>query len=119
MRDQSKKYTPKSFPISAEEAAEVSTRAFEQYKGDITEYQRAVGVLFTGIGTGWRALYLVHHTHTLKKYEKILGIEFRECLVEVGPYANKSLAWQAFQKFSNFWKAVKGEIKDVKTPQFE
>ena len=57
-----------------------------------------------------------HHRKTLAKYEKLLGIDFRKELDEVGPWAEKSRAWAAVQKLSNFWKAVRGEIPDIKSP---
>jgi hypothetical protein len=53
----------------------------------------------------------------LRKYEKILGISFRDELPEVGKMADKSVAWTAVQKVSNFWKAVKGEISGIRTPE--
>ena len=56
----------------------------------------------------WKVMYLVHDRKTLGKYEKLLGIDFRKELDEVGPWAEKSRAWAAVQKVSNFWKAVRG-----------
>jgi hypothetical protein len=31
--------------------------------------------------------------------------------------ADKSVAWKAARKLSNFWKAVKGEISGIRTPE--
>jgi hypothetical protein len=89
------------------------------FSGNIHELEQAVGVWIVGRQFGWKVMLLVHDRKTLAKYEKRLGIKFRTELPEVGPYAKKSLAWKAFQKFSNFWKAVRGELPNVKTPEFE
>ena len=79
----------------------------------VAEYQKAVGVLFTGRHTGWKPLFLIHHTSTLAKYEKILGIKYRVVLMDMEPRAEQSVAWKAVQKFSNFWKAVNGESSQL------
>ena len=47
----------------------------------------------------------------------MLGVDVREILPEVGALAHKSLVWVAAQKVGNFWKAVKGEIAGIRTPE--
>jgi hypothetical protein len=64
---------------------------------------------------GWKVLLLVHDRQSIKKYERILDLNFRGTLPDVGPQANKSLAWTAVQKISSYWKAVKGEVPEVRT----
>ena len=88
----------------------------EKFRGQVPALEQAIGVWIVGRKFGWKVLYLVHDRKTLAKYEKILGIDFRSELPEEGPLAKKSLAWQAVQKVSNFWKAVRGEIPGIKTP---
>lgn len=90
-----------------------------EFRGNIAELEQAIGVWIVGRHFGWRVMLLVHDRKTLAKYEKKLGIDFRKELPEVGPYAKKSLAWTAVQKVSNFWKAVRGEIPNIKTPEIE
>jgi len=91
----------------------------KDFSGNINELEQAIGVWIVGRQFGWKVMLLVHDRKTLAKYEKILGIDFRKELKEVGPYAHKSLAWKAFEKVTNFWKAVRGEIPNVKTPQVD
>ena len=88
-----------------------------KFHGNSVELQNAVGAFMLGRHLGWRVLFLIHHKTSIKKYEKILGISFREILPETGPKSNDSRAWRAFQGFSNFWKAVKGEIPGIRTPE--
>ena len=92
------------------------TKAFQ---GNINELEQAIGVWVVGRQFGWKVMLLVHDRKTLAKYEKMLGIDFRKELPEIGEYAHKSVAWKAFQKFTNFWKAVKGEIPGVRSPTFK
>ena len=47
----------------------------------------------------------------------MLGVDVREVLPDVGDFAHKSLAWAAAQKVGSFWKAVKGEIAGIRTPE--
>ncbi len=86
------------------------------FRGNVNELEQAIGVWIVGRKFGWKVMLLVHDRKTIAKYEKILGIDFRAELDEVGPLAHKSLAWKAFQKVTNFWKAVRGEIPGIKSP---
>jgi len=91
--------------------------AIETYTGDVMLLESAVGTLLVGRHLGWKPLVLMHDKKTLRKYEKILGISFREALDAVGPKAHKSAAWNLSQKISNFWKAVSGEIPGIRNPK--
>jgi len=90
-------------------------KATEKFHGDIANLSRAIGMLATGRRFGWKVTYLVYSRATIKNYEKILGIKIQEILPEVGDLAHKSVAWNALQKVTNFWKAVKGEIPGVRS----
>ncbi len=68
---------------------------------------------------GWEPLYVIHDKKTLKKYENILGIRFREDFPEADPRAMDSVAYRAVLKVSNFWKAVEGEIPGIRTSKIE
>lgn len=92
--------------------------AVKEFRGVLPTLETAIGAYFVGKLVGWKVLVLIHDKKTLRKYEEILGIDFREELPEVGKFAKKSVAWKAVQKVSNFWKAVKGEIGGVRSPDF-
>lgn len=94
-------------------------KATKNFRGFFPTLQGAIGALLTGRQLGWKPLLLIHDKKTIKKYEKILGVEFRNVMPEVGPLANKSIAWKASQRVSNFWKAVKGEIPNIRSPEVE
>jgi len=89
-----------------------------EFRGDITELERAIGALFVGRQFGWKVLLLIHDRKTIKRYETTLDLEFKEPnMPDVGTYAYKSIAWTAVQKVASFWKAVKGEYGGVKSVQ--
>ena len=54
---------------------------------------------------------------SVKKYEEILGFDSKVAMPEIGKFANKSVAWKAVQRVSNFWKAVKGEIQGIRSTE--
>lgn len=60
------------------------------YKGNANELEQAIGVWIVGRKFGWKVMLLVHARKTLAKYEKILGIDFREQLPEAGPLARSA-----------------------------
>jgi hypothetical protein len=100
-----------------EEVMETCLKAIKPYWGTISKLESAIGAYVLGLKFGWRVLFLIHTKSTIRTYEKILGISFREKLPEVGELAHKSVAWEAMQKFGNFWKAVKGEIAGVRSQE--
>ncbi|MDY6994879.1 MAG: hypothetical protein SVR94_20015 [Pseudomonadota bacterium] len=93
--------------------------AIDNFSGNSNELAKAIGMLTIGRKFGWKVLYLIHSKNTIRKYEKILSVDLREVLPEVGPNAHKSLAWRAVQKVGNFWKAVKGEIPGVRSAEID
>ncbi len=105
--------------ISHRKLIEISLESVDNFKGDAHQLESAIGALVVGKRVGWKVLYLIHDKKTLRIYEKHLGIIFREILPEVGPKAHKSLAWTALEGVRGFWKAVKGEIPGIRTPEMK
>jgi hypothetical protein len=62
-------------------------------------------------------MLLMHDRKSIKDYEKILQIDSKQLFPEVGPLAEKSVAYWALRKVTNFWKAVKGEIPGVRSTE--
>jgi len=102
--------------VTPEEMIKICLAAVKPYKGNVTELESAIGAFIVGKQVGWRILLLAHNRATLKKYQKILGVKFSEILPEVGELADKSIGWAAVKKIGNFWKAVKGEIAGIRSP---
>ncbi len=100
--------------MQPKEYIQVIDKAFKDFSGDMSQLETAIGVLMIGRHLGWKPLLLIHDKKTLRRYEKILGVSFREIFPEVGPFAHKSIAWRLSQKVSNFWKAVSGDIPGIR-----
>ncbi|PCJ86607.1 MAG: hypothetical protein COA54_07755 [Thiotrichaceae bacterium] len=94
-------------------------KAIKDYKGNVQILETAIGALIVGQQMGWKVLLLIHDKKTIRKYEKALGINFRDHMDETGPLSHKSIAWCAVQKVSNFWKAVSGEIPGIRSPELK
>ena len=95
--------------MNQQETNKIIEKAIKNFRGQVPTLESAIGALHVGRKFGWKVLYIVHDLRTLKKYEDILGINFKGTLEEAGPLAHKSQGYQAISKLSNFWKAVKGE----------
>jgi hypothetical protein len=107
---------PQKRVLSEAELVKLLDERVREYKGDITELERAIGAVFVGRQMGWKVLLLVHDRKTIKRYEETLDLEFREPnMPDVGEYAHKSVAWSAVQKVASFWRAVKGEYAGLKS----
>jgi hypothetical protein len=89
----------------------VVNEASTRFKGQIDELESAIGVLFVGHLYGRRVVTLIHNKRTLRKYEEILGVNFKDELPDRGPLIDKSLGYLAAEKLKAFWKAVAGEIQ--------
>ena len=101
-------------PLSPEDAAALMLKAdgaAHAFRGQFDELESAFGMLLLGRLVGWKVLALIHNKRTIKKYEQILGIDVRDAFPEVGPLAQKSVAFVAVEKLGAFWKAVSGEVK--------
>lgn len=105
--------------MNDKELIRIIDTAIKDYSGQSNYLEGAIGALMFGRHVGWKPLLLIHDRKTLKRYESILGVEFREILPEVGEMANKSVAWKAAQKITNFWKAVSGHTAGVRSPKID
>lgn len=96
---------------------DIAESALLRFKGDIHLLESAIGSLYVGKQYGWKVIYLIHDKKTIRKYEDVLKINFRQDMPEIGPRADHSVAFRALQNVTNFWKAVKGEIPGIRTPE--
>ena len=93
--------------------ARVIQGAVTRFNGTFDELESAIGLYALGHYVGWKVLVLVHSKRTIRKYEEILQITVREEFPEEGFESDRSLAYLAAKKVSNFWKAVSGEDKSI------
>ena len=93
------------------ELVRIEREAIARFHGMFDDLEAALGVLRMGHHLGWRVLVLIHNKRTIRKYEEILGINFREFFPAEGPSCERSNGYVWARKFGNFWKAVSGAIK--------
>ncbi len=93
------------------ELERIERDAFANFKGQFTELISAIGMLRLGDHVGWKVLAIIHSKATIRKYERILGIEVKTFFQEEGPSSDRSIGYTVAKKLSNFWKAVSGDIK--------
>ncbi|WP_372521480.1 hypothetical protein [Sulfuricaulis sp.] len=101
--------------MTDEQLVKLIDKVIKKFHGNGNELETAIGSLILWRHLGRKVLLLVHDKTTLKKYEKLLGVDVRTICPAKGPLARRSLASTAVTKPRTFWKAVKGEIPNVKT----
>jgi hypothetical protein len=87
----------------------VIKNAAQRYSGDLTQLESMFGALVAGQLYGWKVLRLIHSGATYAKYEKHLGVKFRDVCPEVGPLAHRSHAYALSEQMGNFWRMVRGQ----------
>lgn len=79
------------------------------YKGDTEVLRNAVGAVMFGRIYGWRVLRITTSSGAYTKYQRILGLDFKDVLEETTPLSDRSLAYVIVKKLNNFWKVVRGQ----------
>jgi hypothetical protein len=94
-----------------EEIHDITYKAIAHFKGQADKLEAAIGALFLGYQVGWRVLYIIHNKRTIRQYEAILGITFREFFLEEGTASKRSLGYKYAKEIQKFWQVVSGDIK--------
>ncbi len=90
------------------ELGDIVKTAFATYTGDFTVLESAIGALFLGLIIGWKPLVIIHSPRTIKSYEKILDIKFKEFMPETTPLSKTSRGYNVAVQLENFWHGVTG-----------
>jgi len=86
------------------------------FKGDVTELERAIGAYLIGRQVGWKALLVIHDLGTIERFERVLGLKFEApALPADSPYPPKTFAWLAAFEVEGFWGAVMREARRART----
>lgn len=100
--------------LSSEQLEQLHTielNAIARFAGTTDELVSALGFLHLGFQLGWKPLVIIHSKKTVRKYEKILGINIREMFPENTPSSDRIMGYKIAKGLSNFWKVVSGETK--------
>lgn len=112
---------PNQFPAMKDDPIlSAIDRAVDNFHGELTELESAVGMLLVGRHYGWRVMLLIHSPATVRKHLKTLGLKnLRELLPEVGMLAHRSNAWRLVDGSKTFWMAVRGQIAGIRSGKVE
>lgn len=86
-----------------------TTKAIETYKGQMPVLESAIGALAIGQKFGWRVLQIVHSSATLKKYERVLDLKFKDVCPERTDLSRKSVGLAVADKIQSFWAVALGK----------
>lgn len=97
-------------PLSPAEMIAIIDDAIDRYHGDCSILESAIGALIFGTKFGWRVLRISHSSHSYGKYEKILGVKFKEVCPERTELSKRSLALRLADSMGNFWDLATGKV---------
>jgi hypothetical protein len=100
--------------LSDEELINYLNQIIKDFKGQLDELENAMGALLLGRHIGIKPLYILHSKASIKKYQQILNLNFKEQMPTVGYKAEKMVGWKVAKSVSNFWKLVSGDLPDYK-----
>ena len=103
---------PKKLLILDEADEQTILQHLSEYRGIGTTMESALGALIIGQYFGWRVLKLLHNPATYRKYEKVLGVEFKKVCPEITELGKKkSIGYAITEKLGSFWAVVMGKRK--------
>ena len=103
---------PKKLLVLKEEHEQIILQHMREFRGIGTTLESALGALILGQYFGWRVLKLLHNPATYRKYEKTLGIEFKDVCEEITEMGKKkSIGYAITEKLGSFWAVVMGKRK--------
>lgn len=76
------------------------------YKGDISNFYEAVGMVVVGRLFGWRVIRLVSSGRSWTFTTKLFG-DLKELLPERGAYAYKSVGLKIADDLGEYWEIIK------------
>jgi hypothetical protein len=103
---------PKKLLVLDEQTEQVILQHMKEFNGIGTTLESALGALVLGQYFGWRVLKMLHNPATYRRYEKALGISFRDVCPEITELGKqKSIGYAITEKLGSFWAVVMGKRK--------
>jgi len=79
-----------------------------EFEGDAPELIAAIGTLMVGRVYGWKVLRIITSSKSYTKYQRVLGLEFKNYLPETTDFSSRSLGFKIVSRLNNFWSVVNG-----------
>lgn len=103
---------PKKLLVLDEETEQIILKQMREFRGNGSTLESALGALVMGQYFGWRVLKLMHNPSTYRRYEKVLGIEFKDVCEEITELGKrKSVGYAITEKLGSFWAVIMGKRK--------
>ena len=103
---------PKKLLVLDEQTEQVILQHMKEFNGIGTTLESALGALILGQYFGWRVLKMLHNPATYRRYEKALGVSFRDVCPEITDLGKqKSVGYAITEKLGSFWAVVMGKRK--------
>ncbi|TXI35537.1 MAG: hypothetical protein E6Q59_10825 [Nitrosomonas sp.] len=110
MEDQTNK--PRKLLALDDETEKKILQNMREFRGVGTTLESALGALVMGQYFGWRVLKILHNPATYRRYEKVLGVEFKDVCPEITEFGQKkSIGYAITEKLGSFWAVVMGKRK--------
>jgi len=84
-------------------------KTIADFNGDSNVLETALGAMIMGQHFGTRALQMFHSPATLKKYEKLLDIKYKDICPENTGLSTKIRGIRVAKAIGAFWKVVMGQ----------
>jgi hypothetical protein len=101
-------------PVTDEKMMKIIREAWANYGGhlgdDCSVLMSAIGALVFGREVGWKGIRVCMSASTFRKYEKILGIRFRDVVPERTSESTRIVGIQMADAFGKFWQALSGGL---------
>ncbi len=82
--------------------------AVATFRGNGRELESAVGALYLGKVYGWKVLRVMHSSVSYRKYQAILGIDFKDWCPSTTSLTERHRGYQLALKAKNFWDLMRG-----------
>lgn len=99
------------FPELTAEQEDLILVALQEFKGNCTTMESALGALVFGRHFGWRVLKMIHNPTTYRNYEKLLNVRFDDVCPERTDYTQRNVGVRAADQMKSFWAVVTGKKK--------
>jgi hypothetical protein len=94
--------------MTQEELDDYFRNLMETFKGDLTDLADAVGALNLGKVYGWKVLRIIYSPVTYRKYQKILGLDFKEVLEDKTDFSERNRGYKIALELNKYWEIVQG-----------
>lgn len=94
--------------MKPEEIDEYILNLMENFQGDLTDLADAVGAFNLGRVYGWKVLRIIYSPVTYRKYQKIIGLDFKLVLKDKTEFSLRNKGYSLASDLGKYWETVQG-----------